>query len=163
RRALVSYALYVRNRMGDKDTAKARRLIAEAGLDKLSLESVGWLLSVLSGDPASQTQVTAIRRLLDNRATETAATAHFARSSTDRQQVNVPMSYLAQKDGAQNLILSKEGAGRLYYRIGLNYAPTNLNLKAADYGFTVQRVYEAIDNPADVRRDADGTWHIKAG
>ena len=45
----------------------------------------------------------------------------------------------------------------------MNYAPTNLNLKAADYGFTVQRVYEAIDNPADVKRDADGTWHIKAG
>ena len=69
--------------MGDRDTAKARRLIAEAGLDKLSLESVGWLLSVLSGDPASQTQVMAIRRLLDNRATETAATAHFASSYSD--------------------------------------------------------------------------------
>ncbi|MBV9210460.1 MAG: hypothetical protein JOZ52_07515, partial [Acidobacteria bacterium] len=23
--------------------------------------------------------------------------------------------------------------------------------------------YEAVDNPADVRRDADGTWRIKAG
>lgn len=258
RRALVSYALYVRNRMGDRDTAKARKLIAEAGLEKLSLESVGWLLAVLSGDAASQTEVTAIRRHLNNRATETAATAHFANSysdgdyllfnsnrradgvilealigdqptndlipkivrgllghrkqgrwentqenvfillaldryfnayekvtpdfvakawlgdqfagqqqfrgrSTDRQQVNVPMRYLAEKDGAQNLILSKEGTGRLYYRVGMQYAPTNLKLKPADYGFTVERAYEAIDNPSDVRRDADGTWHIKAG
>jgi uncharacterized protein YfaS (alpha-2-macroglobulin family) len=258
RRAIVSYALYVRNRMGDRDAAKARKLIAEAGLEKLSLESVGWLLSVLSGDPASQSEVTAIRRHLNNRATETAATAHFASSysdgdylllnsdrradgvilealigdqpqsdlipkivrgllahrvqgrwgntqenvfillaldryfnvyekatpdfvakawlgdafagqqqyrgrSTERQQINVPMSYLAEKDGAQNLILSKEGTGRLYYRIGMSYAPTNLKLKAADYGFTVERVYEAIDNPADVRRDSEGTWHIKAG
>jgi uncharacterized protein YfaS (alpha-2-macroglobulin family) len=258
RRALVAYALYVRNRMGDRDTPKARRLINEAGLEKLSLEAVGWLLSVLSNDAASQTEVAAIRRHLNNRATETAATAHFASSysdgdylllnsdrradgvilealigdqpnsdlipkivrgllahrkqgrwentqenvfillaldryfntyekatpdfvakawlgdqfagqqqfkgrSTDRQQVNVPMRYLAEKDGAQNLILSKEGTGRLYYRVGMQYAPTNLNLKSADYGFTVERVYEAVDNPADVRRDADGTWHIKAG
>jgi uncharacterized protein YfaS (alpha-2-macroglobulin family) len=258
RRALIAYALYVRNRMGDRDTLRARRLINEAGLEKLSLEAVGWLLSVLSGDPASQTEVAAIRRHLNNRATETAATAHFASSysdgdylllnsdrradgvilealigdqpgndlipkivrgllagrkqgrwdntqenvfillaldryfntyekatpdfvakawlgdqfagqqqfrgrSTDRQQVNVPMRYLAEKDGAQNLILSKEGVGRLYYRVGMQYAPTNLNLKAADYGFTVERVYEAVDNPSDVRRDADGTWHIKAG
>jgi uncharacterized protein YfaS (alpha-2-macroglobulin family) len=258
RRALVSYALYVRNRMGDRDTAKARKLIAEAGLEKLSFESIGWLLSVLSGDAASVAEVTAIRRFLNNHATETAATAHFVVSyedgdylllnsdrradgvilealigdqpkndlipkivrglldhrkagrwdntqenvfillaldryfntyekvtpdfvakvwlgdqfagqqqfrgrSTARQQVNIPMRYIADKDGAQNLVMSKEGAGRLYYRIGMSYAPTNLNLKAADYGFQVQRVYEGVDNPADVRRDADGTWHIKSG
>ena len=24
-------------------------------------------------------------------------------------------------------------------------------------------MYEAVDDPKDVRRDADGTWHIKAG
>jgi alpha-2-macroglobulin len=213
---------------------------------------------VLSGDPASAAEVAAIRRHFNNRATETAATAHFADSyadgdylllnsnrradgvilealigdqpqndlipkivrgllanrkqgrwentqenvfillaldryfntyekatpdfvakawlgdtfagqqqfrgrSTDRQQVNVPMSYIAQQDGAQNLVLSKEGTGRLYYRIGMSYAPTNLKLKPADYGFTVERVYEAIEDPADVKRDADGTWRIKAG
>jgi uncharacterized protein YfaS (alpha-2-macroglobulin family) len=73
------------------------------------------------------------------------------------------MSYIAEKNGAQNLILSKEGTGRLYYRIGMSYAPTNLKLKPADYGFTVERAYEAIENPADVRRDADGTWRIKSG
>jgi uncharacterized protein YfaS (alpha-2-macroglobulin family) len=87
----------------------------------------------------------------------------FKGRSTDRQQVNVPMRYVAEKEGTQNLVLSKEGTGRLYYRIGMNYAPTNLNLKAADYGFQVERVYEAVDNPADVRRDPDGTWHIKSG
>jgi alpha-2-macroglobulin len=45
----------------------------------------------------------------------------------------------------------------------MQYAPINLNLKAADYGFTVERIYEAIDDPNDVKRDANGTWHIKAG
>ncbi len=259
RRALVAYALYVRNRMGDRDAAKARSLIVAAGgLDKISLEAVGWLLPVLSGDAASAAQVAAIRTHLNNRAEETAGTAHFtsgysdanylllhsnrradgvilealigdqpqsdlipkvvrgllaqrkqgrwentqenafvllaldryfntyekvtpnfvARAwlgeryageqefrgrSTDFKQVNVPMHIVAEKTGEQNLILSKEGAGRLYYRIGMRYALTSLKLEAADYGFTVERVYEGLDDPRDVRRDADGTWRIKSG
>jgi uncharacterized protein YfaS (alpha-2-macroglobulin family) len=36
-------------------------------------------------------------------------------------------------------------------------------LKAADHGFIVERRYEAIDKPDDVKRDDDGTWRIKAG
>src|SRR5262249_6108414 len=39
----------------------------------------------------------------------------------------------------------------------------SLKLDASEHGFTVQRVYEAIDKADDVRRDAEGTWHIKAG
>lgn len=258
RRALVAYSLYVRNLMGDKDPAKARRLIAEAGLDGLSLESIGWLLSVLSGDPASQTDLAAIRRHLNNRATEEAATAHFVTSyqdddyllmhsdrradgvilealikdqpasdlipkivrgllahrtqgrwentqenafvllaldkyfatyekvtpdfvarvwlgdayagghefrgrSTERHNVNIPMRALAETTASQNLILSKEGPGRLYYRVGMQYAPASLKLGPSEHGFTVERVYEAVDKPGDVRRDADGSWHIKAG
>jgi uncharacterized protein YfaS (alpha-2-macroglobulin family) len=30
-------------------------------------------------------------------------------------------------------------------------------------GFVVQRVYEAVDNPDDVRLSEDGIWYIKAG
>src|SRR5439155_3920060 len=71
RRAIIAYALYVRAQMGDSDAARARKLIAEAGLDKLSLESVGWLLSILSKDPDSQNEVAATRQLLHNRVTET--------------------------------------------------------------------------------------------
>ena len=62
-----------------------------------------------------------------------------------------------------NLVLSKEGAGRLYYRLGLRYAPDDLDLDPLDVGFVVQRSYEAIDDPDDVTRDADGIWHIKPG
>jgi hypothetical protein len=87
----------------------------------------------------------------------------FKGRSTDRRQLNVPMSYLAGQNSAQDLVLNKDGVGRLYYRIGLNYAPADLNLKPVDYGFTVQRVYEAVDDREDVSRDADGVWHIKAG
>jgi uncharacterized protein YfaS (alpha-2-macroglobulin family) len=60
-RALRAYALYVRVQMGDRDVARARKLMGESRLENLSLESVGWLLSVLSGDPASQTQVAQLR------------------------------------------------------------------------------------------------------
>jgi uncharacterized protein YfaS (alpha-2-macroglobulin family) len=73
------------------------------------------------------------------------------------------MSFLATTSDVQNLILSKEGTGRLYYRLGLNYAPKNLQLEPADHGFTVERTYEAVDNPEDVVRDEDGVWRVKAG
>jgi alpha-2-macroglobulin len=258
RRALVAYALYVRNRLGDHDTARARRLITEAGLNGLSLETVGWLLSVLSGDANSTNEVAAIRRHLNNRATEEAATAHFVTSykdsdylllhsdrradaiilealindqpandlipklvrgllghrvagrwentqensfvllaldkyfavyekttpnftarawlgsayagdhefkgrTTERFNVTVPMRYLAETVAPQNVVLAKDGAGRLYYRIGMQYAPASLKLAPSEHGFTVERAYEAIDKADDVRRDSEGAWHIKAG
>ena len=40
---------------------RARALVREAGVAKLSLEAIGWLLPVLSGDAASQAEVAAIR------------------------------------------------------------------------------------------------------
>jgi uncharacterized protein YfaS (alpha-2-macroglobulin family) len=258
KRALIAYALYVRTQMGDRDPAKARKLLAESQMDKLSLETIGWLLAVLSGDEASRAQVDQLRRNLKNRATETASTAHFVCSyddddhlilnsnhradavvlealigdqpdndlipkivrglldhrtqgrwsstqenvfvllaldryfktyekvtpdfiakvwlgnafagerafkgrSTDRQRVNVPMRYLNDNSSTQNLILSKEGPGRLYYRLAMSYAPANLSLNSADYGFAVERTYEPIDDQQDVQRDSEGAWHIRAG
>ncbi|MDQ1590390.1 MAG: alpha-2-macroglobulin [Pyrinomonadaceae bacterium] len=262
KRAIRAYALYVRALMKDRDGARARKLIAEAGgVEKLSIESLGWLLPVLSAaDNASVNERAAILRHLNNRVTETAGAAHFADAysdgeytilhsdrradgvilealigdqpqsdlipklvrgllsqrkrgrwsntqenvfillaldryfntyeratpdfiarvwlgggyagqqtfkgrSVDRQQLNLPMVTLVERTTAApvNLTIGKEGAGRLYFRIGTKYAPANLTLAAADYGFRVERKYEPLDDPADVRRDADGTWRIKAG
>ncbi len=258
RRALAAYALYVRAHMGDRDTGSARRLINDTGLHNLSLEAMGWLLSVLSGDPASNAEVVAIRSHLNNRVTETAGTAHFITSykdgdylllhsdrrgdgiilealikdqpesdlipklvrgllahrtrgrwsntqenvfillaldryfdtyekatpnfvtrvwlgesyageqsfkgrSTDQKQIDIPMQELAKKNSPQELVVSKQGEGRLYYRLGMQYAPANLSLKPADYGFIVKRSYEVLDKPDDVKQDADGTWRIRAG
>lgn len=64
KRALIAYALYVRMQMGDRDTVKARKLLAESQLENLSLETIGWLLTVLSGDEASRVQVEQLRRNL---------------------------------------------------------------------------------------------------
>lgn len=254
---LRAYALYVRKKLGKRDSAKAKALYREATLKRLPMEATGWLLGAMSGDPQSASERKAIHRHLDNRATETAATAHWASSMSDgahlilhssrradgvilesliedkpksdlipkvvrgllahrvrgkwgntqenafvllamdqyfrkfekitpnfvskiwlgnqqapeqrfkgRQtkshKVDIPMAHLA-KTGSTNLTIAKQGRGRLYYRIGMNYAPKSLWLAPKDHGFAVERVYEAIDSPSDVTRLKDGTWKIKAG
>jgi hypothetical protein len=258
RRTLVAYALYVRQRMGDGDPARARALVREAGVAGLSFEAIGWLLPVLSRDAASQAEVAALRDHIANRVTETAAAAHFVvdygeqgphlllysdrradaillealiadqpRSdlipkivegllghrkagrwantqenafvllaldryfntyekttpdfvarvwlgqryagehafkgrTTERHHIEIPMRALAEVPTGADLTLGKDGPGRLYYRLGLRYAPASLDLAPADHGFAVERVYEAVDDPADVRREGDG-WRIRAG
>jgi hypothetical protein len=347
---ISAYALYLRDLMGDKDTAKAKALLKEATLEKLPFEAIGWILSVLANDKSSNankrseyliapddvisvkvlgqpdfnvdavtvdkdgkiqvpfldeglittnrtqkqlsfdiakalgkylknpqvsvnviesknrssatvsSEVEAIKRFLMNRTTETAATANFVTDygdgqwlvmysnrradgvllealikadpqndlipklvrglldhrsrkeghwgttqenvfillaldkyfnafekvtpdfvtriwlggayageetfkgrSVDSNILNIPMSYLTEQGGVSNLILDRQGAGRLYYRIGMKYAPKNLKLAPADYGFTVLRKYEAVDNADDVKQASDGSWTIKSG
>jgi uncharacterized protein YfaS (alpha-2-macroglobulin family) len=260
RHALSTYAVYVRDLMGDVDTAKARQLLNQYPLEDQSMEAIGWLWQVLSDDAASVRELDRIRRFVANRVVETPAAANFITSygddaylmlhsnrrtdailldamindqpdsdlipklvrgllshrtagrwqntqenvfvllaldryfntyesitpdfvarlwlgetyvaehtfegrTTDTKSTTVPMSYLVDEEAAdlQDIIVEKDGDGRLYYRLGLRYAPTDLDLDPLDMGFTVQRVYEAIDDPEDVSRDEDGTWHIRAG
>lgn len=90
----------------------------------------------------------------------------FQGRSTDRHNIDVPMEFVVENGPAgetQDLILSKDGAGRLYYRLGMRYAPTDLDMPPVDMGFVVQRTYEAIDDPEDVTQNEDGIWHFKAG
>jgi hypothetical protein len=258
RRAIVAYALYVRNRMGDADPAKARALIAEAGgVDKVQMDALGWIWPTIAGDPKASAELAEIRRVTQNRVTETAGAAHFVTSyedgayvllgsdrradgilleamigdqpkndlipklvtgllahkkagrwsstqenafvllaldryfntyekvtpdfvarawlgdryagehafkgrGTDRHQIDVPMRALAEIGGG-NVVVQKDGQGRLYYRVGMTYAPSDLRPPPAEHGFSVSRVYEHVDDPGDVKRDADGTWRVKAG
>lgn len=83
--------------------------------------------------------------------------------SVDANETIVPMDELLAPSGTGDLVLQKDGEGRLYYRIGLSYAPADLTLDPLDRGFVVQRTYEAVDDPSDVRLDDDGVWHIRAG
>ncbi|HVN53904.1 MAG TPA: alpha-2-macroglobulin family protein [Anaerolineaceae bacterium] len=92
-----------------------------------------------------------------------AGSHQFQGRSTERQETDVPMSYLVDQGGTQNLTIQKEGPGRLYYRLGIRYAPSDLVLDPLDMGFVVQRSYEALDHPEDVSQDSEGVWHIKAG
>ncbi|HQY89979.1 alpha-2-macroglobulin family protein [Caldilinea sp.] len=258
RHVISSYAVYVRNLMGDADYIKARDLSNQLPLDEQSLEAQAWLWQVLADDPAATDMVAAMQRNIQNRAVETPGAANFITSyddqewvllhsnrrtdaivldaliqetpasdlipkvvaglmngrtngrwsntqenvfvllamdryfntfetstpdfvarmwlgdayvaehthegrTTETQQSVVPMSLLVEQPGTQDLVISKEGDGRLYYRLGLRYAPTDLGLDPLDRGFVVQRTYEAVDDPTDVRLDDDGVWHVKAG
>lgn len=87
----------------------------------------------------------------------------YSGRTTERNNTEIPMSYLTAETEVQELVISKEGQGRLYYRLGLKYAPEDLNLDPLERGFVVLREYQAVDDPEDVTRDEDGTWRIKAG
>ncbi|MBX7082712.1 MAG: Ig-like domain-containing protein [Nannocystaceae bacterium] len=88
----------------------------------------------------------------------------FHGRTTEHAHVDVPMKWLMEpKHAKDDLVLGKSGKGRMYYRVGMRYAPRDLMLPALDAGFAVTRRYEAVDEPGDVRRDASGVWHIKAG
>jgi uncharacterized protein YfaS (alpha-2-macroglobulin family) len=96
-----------------------------------------------------------------------AGESEFRGRTTEIHETLIPMTYVLSETssggGTQDFIISKEGPGRLYYRLGLRYAPTDLNLEPLDMGFVVLRRYEAVDDPDDVSQDSDGVWHIKAG
>ncbi len=86
----------------------------------------------------------------------------FRGRTTERSQLDVPMNYLA-KNSVSDVVIQKAGKGRLYYRVGMTYAPKSLALNATDHGFAIARKYEAVDKPSDVKRNSDGSWSIKAG
>jgi len=92
-----------------------------------------------------------------------AAEQAFTGRTAERQHVEIPMRALLEGQRAQDLIVAREGLGRLYYRIAMRHAPESPTLDPADHGFTVERAYEGADDPGDVSRAEDGTWHVKAG
>jgi uncharacterized protein YfaS (alpha-2-macroglobulin family) len=86
----------------------------------------------------------------------------FRGRTTESFVIPIPMKDVAAHD-KQDLTIQKDGKGRLYYRVGMVYAPASLKLDPADYGFVVTRTYEGVDDPKDVVKQPDGTWKIKAG
>ncbi len=86
----------------------------------------------------------------------------FSGRSIDRASTLVPMQDLIEA-GDADLTVQNDGNGRLYYRLGLRYAPEDLDLGPLDRGFVVQRSYEAVDDPNDVWVDSDGVVHVAAG
>src|SRR5262245_42458670 len=256
--AISAYALYTRKQLGELDVAKGQNLLAEAGgVEKVTMETNGWLLGLFAGQKAAEAERKAIVRHALNKVSETAGAANFTTSygdgaytllASDRRVDAVMLESLIQEQKELDLIpklvtgllghrkagrwlntqentfallamdlyfqtyekttpdfvarvwlgndyagdrafkgrstgyfaipiptkevashsgqpvtIQKDGTGRLYYRIGMTYAPASLKLEPADYGFVVQRLYEGADNPPDVTRTPDGTWHVKAG
>ncbi|MFT7625382.1 MAG: hypothetical protein ACI9WU_004573, partial [Myxococcota bacterium] len=86
----------------------------------------------------------------------------FKGRTTERSRIDIPMATLLEGDKDKDLVLQKDGKGRMYYRIGMRYAPSSLKLDAADHGFVVTREYTGVDDPKDVTREGDH-WVVKAG
>ncbi len=90
-----------------------------------------------------------------------ASESTFLGRTTERRRTAIPFGMVPAD--AKDITLAKDGPGRMYYRIGMRYAPRNLMLAPLDAGFEVHRTYVGADDPADVTRDPDGTWRVRAG
>ena len=73
-------------------------------------------------------------------------------------------------ESVEQVTLAKDGPGKLYYRLGLRYAPADFRMDPVDRGYTVSRRYQALAEPGEdlpdpeaVVHHEDGTWTIKAG
>lgn len=93
---------------------------------------------------------------------QTVAAHSFQGRSMTISKTRVPMRDLLES-ATHDLVLAKEGPGRLYYRLGLKYAPSDLRLEAEDRGFLVERTYLAEGEDSTLRQLEDGTWVAKAG
>ncbi|MDX9724350.1 MAG: alpha-2-macroglobulin family protein, partial [Myxococcota bacterium] len=263
RRAIISYAAYVRAVIGEDTSELVLGLIAGGSLERFELDALGWCLSVLGRSPRREEAALAEvlgegQRLLSMRVEETASSAHFVSAwegsqedlllrsaqrtdailleallsmgveeellpklvhgllahrrkghwrnpqenvwallalshyfaryeaveprfvarvwldelyggeqsfqgrSAERQELRLPMSVLLEKPEKRQLLVAKEGEGRLYYRLGLRYAPKDLSLEALERGLMVSRSYEAQPE-AGLYQDQEGVWHVKLG
>ena len=86
----------------------------------------------------------------------------FVGRSTARGRAAVNWTTLPP-GSSHDLTIAKDGPGRMYYRVGITYAPKQTQLPALDAGFIVRRTYTPIDDPRDVRKLPDGTYKIKLG
>jgi uncharacterized protein YfaS (alpha-2-macroglobulin family) len=86
----------------------------------------------------------------------------FAGRSNLRAVTHADWSMLAP-GSTHDIALQKTGPGRMYYRLGITYAPKDTNLPPLDAGFIVRRTYQAVDSPSDVVQLPDGRWKVKLG
>jgi alpha-2-macroglobulin len=92
-----------------------------------------------------------------------AGTRRFRGRSMDIVHARIPMKTLLEQ-GAGGVLLTKDGPGRLYYRLGLAYVPADPDLPPESQGLTVSRTYESMDDdPKAVELVSPGRWRIRAG
>nr|CAG4716535.1 unnamed protein product [Naegleria fowleri] len=81
-----------------------------------------------------------------------------------RKDIDAEVINPKELDSKKELLVTKSGPGRLYYRIALSYTPENLCLKSMDRGFSVYRYYEGVTKAEHVTFDkAANVWKVKAG
>ena len=267
KQAIRAQALKLRHEMGDDDVAAAKQLVADAttllapetaAKSSSSIEMACWLLPVLSRAPDAVTEVSMLRKVLNNAIVETGSTASanvrgwepwfyllyssprrvdaeildalmadqpdsqlipklvkgllahrkkgawngsqenykilealdnyfhryerdvpnftarewiganfigqqsFVGRTAESKVVTVPTRYILEH-AASDVLIAKDGPGRLYYRLGVDYVPHNLVLKPLSLGFEVSKKYEGVEKKDDVSLGRDGVWHVRAG
>ena len=86
----------------------------------------------------------------------------FGDDEVIRQNAVIPMSQLPEGDKVSPVAFERSGEGRMYYRMGLRYAPDSVDLHPVDRGLSVERNYRAVDDPDDVVRTEEG-WQLRPG
>ncbi len=129
---LSAYALNVRNLAGDRDAAKASRLLNEAGLENLSMQAIGWLWPVIDTDAQREE----IRRFVGNHVVETAGAANFTTAyddqtylllSSDRRTDAILLSALMD-DNPDSDLIPKVVNGLLAHRVKGRWENTQENV-----------------------------------
>ena len=114
RHAIEAYALVARKHVGDLDIARGQALLRSAGgVDKVTMETDGWLLSLFAGNASAQSERAAIVRYATNHVSETAGAANFTTSygdgaylllASDRRVDGVMLDALIEEDPKNDLI-----------------------------------------------------------
>ncbi|MEO8703337.1 MAG: DUF6049 family protein, partial [Kofleriaceae bacterium] len=114
RAAISAYALYTRKQLGDLDIAKGQKLLRDmGGVDKVTMETNGWLLGTFAGNAAAVSERKAIVRHALNKVSETAGAANFTTAygdgaylllSSDRRVDAVMLESLIQEQKDLDLI-----------------------------------------------------------
>jgi uncharacterized protein YfaS (alpha-2-macroglobulin family) len=93
----------------------------------------------------------------------------FAGRSPEPKSVKVNLQNLkadksSEKSGGElnEIVLNKEGEGRLYYRLGLHYALKKQDVQSLDRGIVVKRSYSAIEDDEPLKVEGD-TVVVKKG
>lgn len=79
------------------------------------------------------------------------------------RRLELPWVAFTPPTTAAPMAIQAQGKGRLFYRLAMAYAPAGPEQAAVARGFWVERSYAALDDPADVSRETDGTWRIRLG
>ena len=89
----------------------------------------------------------------------------FVGRSPEPKSVKVDLQALQEDkptDKLNEIVLNKEGDGRLYYRLGLHYALKKQDIQELDRGFTVRRSYSSTGDEEPLKVEGD-TIVVKKG
>ncbi len=86
----------------------------------------------------------------------------WAGRTTERRSWHLPFGDALAAGRQDDVVLEKEGPGRLYYRIGMESASTG-SASPVTRGFAVERRYVIAGGDEPLPRDADGVWRAPTG